>query len=112
MAVRESTKPADYAPEPATQRNRGRDESQLDIDKRTRELVAAWDTASHPANGAGPSTRFDVDDKTEGKRMVGRAFSLVSKERREHKDGDKAAPILPSNVRAYWYKDRDRKSVV
>jgi hypothetical protein len=105
MAVRESTKPAEYAPEPATQRNRVRDAAQLDIDERTRKLVAAWDAAGHPDGNAGPNTRFDADDKTEAKRMVARAFSLISKERRTA-----TPPVEPNNLRAYWYRDSEPDS--
>lgn len=115
MSVRESTRGADYKPEAATQRDRGRDAEQKDIDERTRKLITDWDAASQPApaNGkyAGPTIRFDVDDKAAGKRRVGRSFTLVSKERKEHKTEDgKPSPLAPYNLRAFWFKDSEPDS--
>jgi hypothetical protein len=104
MAVRESTQAEDYAPEPAVQRDRGRSEDQQDVDKRTEALVTQWDEAGQPGmvdgSYAGPVVRFDVDDKAEGKRMVGRAFTQINKARKTHTDeAGKLAPSVPTGTR-------------
>ena len=92
MALRESTRD-DAQNDLAIQRNRTRDEVQKVIDEKVKGLVSEWDAAGQPDTG-NPFLRFDVDDRTDGKRRILRAFSLVSR------DHDK-------NLGPMWYKDSE-----
>lgn len=107
MAIRQSTTP-DTQTKLATRRSHKRDEAQTEIDGFVRTLVTEWHSADQPTEG-GPTRRFDVDDKSDGKRRVNRAFSLVSKERRENKPegAEKVTPILPTNLQPVWYADSE-----
>jgi hypothetical protein len=92
MALRQITEETeDTQTELATTRNRVRDEDQREIDLMVTELVNAYDASGQPDNGI-PNKRFAYADKTDAKRRVNRAFSLVSKDR---------TPKLG----ARWFKD-------
>lgn len=105
MAIRQSTT-EDTQTAKATKRSHVRDDAQQEIDGFVAALVQEWQDAGQPADN-GPTRRFDVDDRADGKRRVNRAFSLVSKQRREAKTDGKATPALPATLQPDWYKDSE-----
>jgi hypothetical protein len=90
VAMRQATS-EDTQAELSTQRSRERDDAQKELDGAVAGLIKEWEVAGSADTGI-PNLRYEVDDVTDAKRRVGRAFSLASRER---------TPKLA----AQWWKD-------
>jgi len=90
MAMR-PPKTEDTQTDLATQRTRLRDPEQKELDADVAGQVKEWTEAGRPEDG-NPTRRYEVDDLSDGKRRVRRAFTLASKD-------------LTPKLAPMWWKD-------